>query len=84
MPDVLEAAPFTWRTESDTPPPEKLIPVDDALKADDALRLVRKGSFLLQILVRENSRNCLHPFIRGIRLKQMQTRFCSQSFERCR
>lgn len=47
MPDVLEAAPFTWRTESDTPPPEKLIPVDDALKADDALRLVRKGSFLL-------------------------------------
>lgn len=47
MPDAPEAAPFTWRTESDTPAPEKLIPVDDSLKADDALRLVRKGSFLL-------------------------------------
>ena len=47
MPDASEAVPFTWRTESDTPAPEKLIPVDDALKADDALRLVRKGQYLL-------------------------------------
>lgn len=39
--------PFTWRTESETPAPEKLSPVDDSLKADDALRRVRKGEFLL-------------------------------------
>jgi SAM-dependent methyltransferase len=47
VPDVPEAVPFTWRTESETPAPEKLIPVDDSLKADDALRRVRKGEYLL-------------------------------------
>lgn len=46
MPEALET-PFTWRSESDTPAPEKLVPVDDAIKADDALRQVRKGSYLL-------------------------------------
>ena len=46
VPDAPEI-PFTWRTESDTPAPEKLTPVDDSLKADDALRRVRKGQFLL-------------------------------------
>lgn len=39
--------PFDWKTESDTPAPTKLSPVDDALKADDALRRVRKGEYLL-------------------------------------
>ncbi len=38
---------FTWRSESDTPAPEKLSDVDDALTADEALRRVRKGEFLL-------------------------------------
>ena len=44
---VTEPAPFTWRTESDSPRPDKLSPVDDSLKADEALRRVRKGEFLL-------------------------------------
>lgn len=44
---VSPLAPFTWRTESETPPPDKLNPVDDALTADEALRRVRKGEFLL-------------------------------------
>ncbi|MGV3621944.1 MAG: 50S ribosomal protein L11 methyltransferase [Archangium sp.] len=39
--------PFEWKTESDSPAPEKLTEVDDSLKADDALRRVRKGEFLL-------------------------------------
>lgn len=38
---------FTWRSESETPAPERLSPVDDALTADEALRRVRKGEFLL-------------------------------------
>ena len=47
MPDVTEAVPFTWRTESDTAAPSELRPVDDSLNADDALRRVRKGEYLL-------------------------------------
>lgn len=43
----MTTEPFTWRSESDTPAPEKLSEVDDSLKADDALRRVRKGEFLL-------------------------------------
>lgn len=39
--------PFEWKTESDAPAPEKFTEVDDSLKADDALRRVRKGEFLL-------------------------------------
>jgi Ribosomal protein L11 methyltransferase (PrmA) len=42
-----EPEAFTWRSESDTPAPTRLSPVDDSLKADDALRRVRKGEFLL-------------------------------------
>ena len=38
---------FTWRTESDTAAPTNLSPVDDSLTADDALRRVRKGEYLL-------------------------------------
>lgn len=44
MPDD---APFTWRTESDTPAPRELFVVDDSLTADVALRRVRKGETLL-------------------------------------
>jgi SAM-dependent methyltransferase len=43
----VSTLPFTWRSESETPAPEKLSPVDDALNADDALRRVRKGEYLL-------------------------------------
>lgn len=39
--------PFSWRSESDTPAPAQVTPVGDALKADDALRRVRRGEFLL-------------------------------------
>lgn len=38
---------FVWRSESETPAPERLHPVGDELKADDALRRVRRGEFLL-------------------------------------
>lgn len=38
---------FEWRTESETPAPTRLELVDDSLNADDALRRVRKGEFLL-------------------------------------
>jgi precorrin-6B methylase 2 len=44
---VIDTTSLTWRTESDTPCPEKLTPVGDSLKADEALRRVRKGEFLL-------------------------------------
>lgn len=36
-----------WRTESDTPRPEKFHDVDDSLNADGALRRVRKGEYLV-------------------------------------
>lgn len=39
--------PFEWKTESDAPAPTQLSEVDDSLKADDALRRVRKGEHLL-------------------------------------
>lgn len=38
---------FHWRTESDTPAPTQLHDVDDALKADEALRRVRRGEVLV-------------------------------------
>jgi methylase of polypeptide subunit release factors len=38
---------FDWRSESETAAPERLSPVDDSLKADEALRRVRKGEYLL-------------------------------------
>lgn len=43
------AAPssFRWMTESATPAPSTLWPVGDALSADDALKRVRRGDFLL-------------------------------------
>lgn len=43
------AAPstFRWMSESATPAPSTLLPVGDALSADDALKRVRRGDFLL-------------------------------------
>ncbi len=37
---------FVYRTESDDPPPEKLVEVDDRLRAEDALRRARRGETL--------------------------------------
>jgi SAM-dependent methyltransferase len=63
---VPTAAPFTWRTESDTPAPEQLTPVDDALKADDALRRVRKGQTLLYTGDFHNARQLLGAMARRL------------------
>ncbi|MBL8918937.1 MAG: class I SAM-dependent methyltransferase [Myxococcaceae bacterium] len=38
--------PFTWQTEYDEPAPSALVEVDDRLRADEALRRVRKGETL--------------------------------------
>ncbi len=38
---------FTWQSESDTPAPQASKPVDDTLTADAALKLVRRGAFLM-------------------------------------
>ncbi len=43
----MSTEPFVWRSESDTPAPDQLTPVTDAINADEALRRVRKGEFLL-------------------------------------
>ncbi|MBU8897177.1 methyltransferase [Corallococcus sp. H22C18031201] len=40
-------AAFTWRSESEEPAPTRLAPVDDRLRADTALKRVRRGEFLL-------------------------------------
>lgn len=39
--------PYDWRSESDAPEPARLSVVDDRLTADQALRRVRKGEYLL-------------------------------------
>ncbi|MCP3144882.1 50S ribosomal protein L11 methyltransferase [Pyxidicoccus xibeiensis] len=44
---VAPSAAFTWHSESGEPPPARLAPVDDRLKADTALKRVRRGEFLL-------------------------------------
>ena len=59
-------APFTWRTESDTPAPTKLSSVGDALKADEALRRVRKGEFLLYQGDFHNARQLLGAMARRL------------------
>lgn len=38
---------FDWRSDSDSPAPAKLTPVDDRLTADEAIRRTRKGEVLL-------------------------------------
>lgn len=43
----MHPEPFVWRSESDAPPPDSLTPIDDSARADDALRAVRRGEFLL-------------------------------------
>lgn len=40
---------FTWRSESDDPAPQGLLEVDDRTTADQALRRVRQGEFLLYV-----------------------------------
>jgi predicted RNA methylase len=45
--DFMNLSAFTWQSESDTAAPQVLRPVDDTLTADAALKLVRRGEFLL-------------------------------------
>lgn len=39
--------PFAWRSESDSAPPTAFARVGDSLKADDAMKRVRRGEFLV-------------------------------------
>ena len=59
-------SPFAWRSESDTPPPEQISPVDDALTADEAVRRVRKGEFLLYRGDFHNARQLLAAMARRL------------------
>jgi methylase of polypeptide subunit release factors len=49
----------TWRGESDEPAPARLTEVDDRLKADDALRRVKRGEYLLYTGDFHNARQLL-------------------------
>ncbi len=46
---MQRAAPteFSWRSESDAQKPDRLIVVDDRLRADEAMRRLRQGEWLL-------------------------------------
>lgn len=44
---LAPGAAFIWHSESGEPAPARLSPVDDRLKADTALKRVRRGEFLL-------------------------------------
>jgi SAM-dependent methyltransferase len=46
-PAATQAPPFVYRSEGAGPAPERLSPVDDRLRADEALKRVRKGEVLL-------------------------------------
>lgn len=59
--------PYAWRSESETPAPEALSEVTDALTADEALRRVRKGETLLYRGDFHNARQLLGAM--GRRLK---------------
>lgn len=59
-------APCIWRTESDTPAPQKLSLAGDALKADEGLRRVRQGEFLLYRGDFHNARQLLAAMARRL------------------
>lgn len=57
-----------WRSESDDPAPAKLVKVDDRLRADDAVRRVKRGEHLLYTGDFHNARQLLQAM--GRRLEQ--------------
>ncbi len=58
--------PITWRTESDEPRPERVSEVDDRLRADDALRRVKRGEYLLYTGDFHNARQLLQAMGRRL------------------
>jgi methylase of polypeptide subunit release factors len=58
--------PFEWISESDAEKPTKVSEVGDALKADEALRRVRKGEFLLYTGDFHNARQLLGAMTRRL------------------
>lgn len=57
---------FTWRSESDEPAPAALSEVDDQLKADEALKRVRKGEFLKYTGTFQNAKQLLSAMSRRL------------------
>jgi methylase of polypeptide subunit release factors len=55
-----------WRSESDEPKPARLTEVDDRLKADDALRRVKRGEYLLYAGDFHNARQLLSAMSRRL------------------
>ena len=57
---------ITWRSESDEPAPARLTEVDDRLRADDALRRVKRGEYLLYTGDFHNARQLLQAMGRRL------------------
>ncbi len=57
---------FRWRTESDEPAPAALSDVDDSIKADEALKRVRKGEFLKYTGTFQNAKQLLSAMTRRL------------------
>lgn len=55
-----------WRSESDEPAPARLTEVDDRLKADEALRRVKRGEYLLYTGDFHNARQLLQAMGRRL------------------
>jgi methylase of polypeptide subunit release factors len=55
-----------WRSESDEPAPSRLSEVDDRLKADEALRRVKRGEYLLYTGDFHNARQLLQAMGRRL------------------
>jgi len=58
--------PTVWRTESDEPEPARVVEVDDRLRADDALRRVKRGEHLLYTGDFHNARQLLTAMARRL------------------
>src|SRR4051794_27288539 len=58
--------PFTWRSESDAPPPERLCAVDEGWTADAALGRIGRGESLLYEGDFHNGRQLLQAMARRI------------------
>ncbi len=60
MPRTLPSvSDFVFRTESDEPAPTQLFDVDDSLRADDALKRVRRGEYLRYVGTFQNAKQLL-------------------------
>jgi methylase of polypeptide subunit release factors len=55
-----------WRSESGTPPPPRIVPADDTIKADAAYRLACEGTALLWRSDFQNARQLLQAMARRV------------------